>query len=284
MFFNQMQLYVFDVGHGSCNAIITPNNQLIMIDCGHKVDPEWRPSDWVKEENRVISKLIISHLDEDHVSDLPHICDKCRISFLYWNPFLSVSQIEREKRDNGSPGAGVSKAIELMRDLPYKKDDNNYGIEIIHFFLKPDGTKDLNNLSLVIFIQYGSNSICFPGDLGEDGWKKLLEKDEFRQHLENVNIFIASHHGREDGFCEEVFDSCKPDLIVISDKEIMYGTQEHQMYYKHVNGTGHFHNNRNRKVLTTRTDGTIKFDIYPDGRFKTKSLDLSNNSMQSIWE
>ena len=276
MNYNKMQLFVFDVGHGSCNAIITPNNQLIMIDCGHKADPEWRPSDWINKQMLGISRLIISHFDEDHVSDLPYICDKCRFSFFMTNPYLHTSQIEREKRGNGSLGAGVTKAIELFRELPRKNDDNFYGIDIVPFYLKPNETKGLNNLSLVVFIQYGQISIFFPGDLGDDGWKILLEKSEFRRHLENVNIFIASHHGREDGFCKEVFDHCcKPDLIVISDKEIMYGSQEHQKYYGCVNEAGHIHKGRERKVLTTRNDNTIKFDIYPDGSFKTESLILA---------
>jgi hypothetical protein len=88
------------------------------------------------------------------------------------------------------------------------------------------------------------------------GWLALLQDPDFRERLQSVNVFIASHHGRESGYCEEVFNCCQPDIIIISDKEIVHETQKHD-YTKHASGITWNGGLQRRYVLTTRLDGTI---------------------------
>ncbi|HEX7028614.1 MAG TPA: hypothetical protein VF268_15335, partial [Gammaproteobacteria bacterium] len=83
-----------------------------------------------------------------------------------------------------------------------------------------------------------------------------LENSVFCDHLRRVNIFVASHHGRVSGYCESVFDCCKPDIVIISDKEIIHETQK-QMYAKHAKGLLWNGGPEKRYVLTTRSDGMI---------------------------
>jgi hypothetical protein len=98
----------------------------------------------------------------------------------------------------------------------------------------------------------------FPGDIERDGWLVMLERADFRQYLSQVNVFVASHHGRENGYCEEVFRYCKPDIVVISDKGIQHDTQEH-CYDSHATGLD-FSRSGRRYVLTTRKDGHITIE------------------------
>jgi|GEM_PF-715376 hypothetical protein len=65
-----------------------------------------------------------------------------------------------------------------------------------------------NNLSLVTFVKCGHHKIIFPGDMETEGWRRLLQNPEFVHELNGVNLFVASHHGRENGYCEEVLDLC----------------------------------------------------------------------------
>ena len=78
-----MQIYIFDVEHGSCNAVIAPSGELILIDCGHNSTRGWRPSDWVIEKGAVITNLTITNMDEDHVSDLENVVTYCAIKSLW---------------------------------------------------------------------------------------------------------------------------------------------------------------------------------------------------------
>ena len=102
--------------------------------------------------------------------------------------------------------------------------------------------------------------IVIPGDLEEPGWKKLLLLKDFRDELNRVNTFVASHHGRESGYCKEVFDYCRPNVIIFSDSSIVHSTQEMtNIYSRHANGI--MFNGESRKVLTTRNDGSLTWSF-----------------------
>jgi hypothetical protein len=122
--------------------------------------------------------------------------------------------------------------------------------------------QDMNNLSLVAFVKYHDFCIVFPGDIERAGWLVMLERADFRQLLAQVNIFVASHHGRENGYCKEVFTFCKPDIVLISDKNIQHDSQEH-CYDSHATGIDFRRNGLftgRRRVLTTRCDGHIAIE------------------------
>lgn len=129
-------------------------------------------------------------------------------------------------------------------------------IEFVSFCNNYPTFQDTNNLSLVFFVHYDGMGIIFPGDLERAGWKELLNNPEFRDHLNRVNIFVASHHGRESGYCEEVFNYCWPEIVIISDKEIVHETQK-QQYARHASGVPWDGGSEKRYVLTTRADGMI---------------------------
>ena len=85
--------------------------------------------------------------------------------------------------------------------------------------MPPFGFSDENNLSLVVFVRCGLHKIIFPGDMEKPGWRQLLLNPAFRRELQGVNLFVASHHGRENGYCEKVMDLCGHiDAVIISDK------------------------------------------------------------------
>lgn len=130
-----------------------------------------------------------------------------------------------------------------------------------------------NDLSLVVFVQFGAFRILFPGDLEGPGWRNMLQLDSFRQLLRGVDVLVASHHGRESGYCAEVFDHCRPRAVVMSDKAIMHDTQGMTQRYRshvvrhHPNGVKVSTTERYRHVLTTRRDGWIQFEVFDNGDF-----------------
>lgn len=80
-----MEIYIFDVEHGSCNAVIAPSGELILIDCGHNSTKDWRPSNWILSRGGEITNLTITNMDEDHVSDLMNVVRYCTIRSLSKN-------------------------------------------------------------------------------------------------------------------------------------------------------------------------------------------------------
>ena len=138
------------------------------------------------------------------------------------------------------------------------------GIQVQVFHNNYPSFEDTNNLSLLIFLDIGDLSFVLPGDLEQPGWVELLKNPYVHTLLGRVNIFVASHHGRESGYCEEVFDYCSPSLVVMSDGPIQHDTQKMAgIYGQHTTGEW-FNTPRGqewRKVLTTRNDGNIMWQL-----------------------
>ena len=100
-----------------------------------------------------------------------------------------------------------------------------------------------------------------------DGWLKLLEREKFCEAMASVNVFIASHHGRDSGCCAELFDEtgCVPELFIMSDKATQYDTQKTIPWYRQRARGIRFANREVRRVLTTRRDGKITVEANPTG-------------------
>jgi hypothetical protein len=164
--------------------------------------------------------------------------------------------------------AGACDNFNVPSDLPFNQSMN--GITYEAFYNPFPRFIDTNNLSLVVFIRYGSMTFLFPGDLEREGWLALLQLPDFRARLSDVNVLTASHHGRQNGYCKEVFTFCRPQAVVISDKPIVHDTQLTLPDYRAVvrdDGVIVRNTMKRRHVLTTRRDGWINFDVDETGTF-----------------
>lgn len=256
------ELKIFDVRHGFCAALIS-DNKLILIDCGHD-SHSFRPLEWLYSQGyRHIEALIVSNFDQDHISDIEAIRDYFTVGSLVVNPTVSAGTLKSIKIEGGPISDQMKILINSMADpninsiehIPHTMGNVSMEFYCVYY---PHET-DTNNLSLVTFLQFGTSYIIYPGDLEVSGWKKLLTVPDFVEKLQNVNVFIASHHGRVNGYCEDVFKYCTPEIIIVSDQERSFSTQEHDKYARHVSGVnlGTSLNPNIRKVLTTRKDGHL---------------------------
>lgn len=257
-----MRIEIFDVGHGSAALGIADNNNLVLFDCGHD-DGGFRPSTYLPLHWRAVQQMIVSHYDSDHVSNLAELRARMPIERLLSNPTISVDEIRRLKLQEGPLRPGMAALLEMKSSFgPAVNEADLAGITIPYFWNNYIRFQDMNNLSVVAFLKYDDFCIVFPGDIERAGWLVMLERADFRQYLSQVNIFVASHHGRENGYCEEVFQYSHPEMVVISDKSIVHDTQEH-CYDSHASGIEFFRNGQSigrRYVLTTRCDGHITIE------------------------
>lgn len=261
------RIHIFDVEHGECNAIETPSGDLILIGVGHNSTTNWRPSNWLQQRKEIPHCIVLSNFDEDHLSDLPNFGLLLRPKSIKYNNFINLNWLERKKiEESGMVPNGLKVALFWIRNvftggsLYY-----NYGLEITYFYHSPTKFQDTNNLSVVTFIAYNSVGVMFPSDIEAEGWREFLRDPNFVKCLQRTNILIASHHGRESGYCREVFNYCRPHVVIISDKPMMHETQNHNLYAQHCRGLN-FGGNL-RKVLTTRNDGKITIDIPITGKY-----------------
>lgn len=259
-----MEVNILDVAHGSCACIVADNRNVILIDCGKNEETGYQPSSYLRDHNcSGIELFIVTNYDEDHLSDLPNVWPKIPIQSFLRNTSISGEDLRRLKLQAGPLGPGMESLLRMIGPSPGTSAPpiDFSGIERKSFWNDFSKFPDTNNMSIVIFFHYCDIHIVFPGDLEREGWLALLERAEFQSQLKQTNFFVASHHGRDSGYCEEVFSYCKPYLILISDKEVEYDTQE-VPYKKHAKGWP-WHDGSTRYVLTTRNDGKITLTQNP---------------------
>jgi beta-lactamase superfamily II metal-dependent hydrolase len=254
-----MRIEIFNVGHGAAALVVADNNNLVLFDCGHDAEG-FRPSVYLPQNWRAVQQLVVSHYDSDHVSDLANLRARMPIERLLSNPSISVDEIRRLKLQEGPLTPGMAALLDMKSSFGAVQNEADLtGISIPYFYLPyGPGSTDMNNLSIVAFVRYGDFCAVIPGDIERAGWLRLLENNDFRQQLAAVNVFLASHHGRDNGYCDEVFRYCHPDIVIISDGPIQYDSQQH-CYDRHARGLN-FSRDGSRYVLTTRCDGHIVID------------------------
>ncbi len=257
-----MKVTIHNVGHGLCVSLIHDNGNVMLWDCGHS--DENRPSIFLPKMGvRTINRFFVTNYDEDHISDLPKLHAKMEIQAIHRNESISANKLYHLKLESGPISPAMKSMLHMMEtynspttNLPvfpnvdYEIFCNRYG----------DDFNDTNNISLVTFLKFGGNCLIIPGDIETAGWRKLLDNNAFVEELRHVNYFLASHHGRENGYCMEVFKYCKPYVVIFSDSQIRYATQEMATtYFRHASGI--IFNGRGRYVLSTRNDGLIYWEL-----------------------
>jgi beta-lactamase superfamily II metal-dependent hydrolase len=262
-----MDLKIFDVEHGQCALLEADNGARLMIDCGHNASNNWYPGAYLKDRGiNALEMLAVTNLDEDHVSGLDDLLDEVDVKWLWRNNLLTPAHIKEMKKEHGM-GPGVERFVDAIKNV-FTGTGTNYpvfqGLERRAFCNSPGDFDDSNNLSTVYHLKCHNVGFMFPGDLETAGWLKLLEREDFQQALKQTHVLIASHHGRENGICEEIFAYTKPFYIVISDKGYAHETQETMAYYYGESRGGPFRSQGKRYVLTTRNDGRIGFAIAPN--------------------
>lgn len=267
-------LEIFDVQHGQCALLSSDAGAHMLIDCGSNGSTGWRPSSELQWRGiGFLDELMITNYDEDHACDLVGIRRVASIGILTRNPTVCGADLYRLKASGGM-GAGIETLAGMTEGFSSAVTSwpDYDGMTYRHFYNSyPDDFDDENNLSLVAVMRWPEVngvpgfSIVFAGDMEVPGWQRLLRRPDFVAEMRRgVTVFVASHHGRRNGYCRDFFDmtGLSPVAVVISDGGIQYATQETIAdYRRHARGFSLYDNER--RVLTTRRDGRITFTIAP---------------------
>jgi beta-lactamase superfamily II metal-dependent hydrolase len=264
-----MTFTLFNVRHGFCALAIGPNGTNTLFDCGHDDETGFRPSSYLPATGvHNINRMVLGNFDMDHASDLHNLREKVTIQHFVRNQTITPEQLRLLKMQGGPISSGIKAAINMHAEYIFANTPIDYaGVTLTSFWNNYPEFTDTNNLSVVSFLHYGGSCICIPGDIERKGWERLLNRLDFCDNLRRVDIFVAAHHGRISGYCENVFEYCKPAVILISDKEMVYESQICD-YAKHASGIGwNGSPTEKRYVMTTRCDGNMVITKEPDKGF-----------------
>jgi|SRR4051794_15938453 len=278
-----LRVYFHDVGHGQAIHIFTPAGECVVIDLG--CSAQFSPLEWLRGVTDTIDSLLITHPHGDHIAEM---LDIERLGFSVrqlWRPvWLSEDAIRSQNQSRF--GEQLDRYIQMSARytdpiLPTElvgEPSVSAGLQIRRFAATDCGESNINNHSFVVILEYLGAKIVIPGDNEPPSWRSLLTQPDFRVAVTGTNVFMASHHGRQSGYCSELFDLVKPNLCVISDREVC-DTNAGPRYSERATGwslksrsTG---KSEKRYAVTTRCDGYIQAKVWHDAG--TNYLEVSGN-------
>lgn len=278
-----LEILAFDVGMGQCvffRPDANPADYSMMVDCGH--DKDFHPIDallsldWLKRDvgdaadRCQLGNLTLTNYDHDHFSGLPYLLEKVTLKTVQLAKNLTVDELVGMKEEQTE---ALDELVRVRRRFtaPAENYHPPYTKHVVSLtvaeLLAADMVPTTNHLSQLVFVKAEGVGICVPGDLEGPSWELMLQKPVVRQCLRETQIFFASHHGRDSGYHEGVFNYCSPKCVVMSDKAIVHNTQKSMssLYGEHVAGDGvvlhKTSGSEPRKVITTRNDGHIWIKI-----------------------
>lgn len=258
-----IDIKIFHVDRGFCSAIELSNSNTIVLDCGS--GKNFEPSKYIWHRRcKYLDYLILPAYTEDHLSGFPDLITQSfqhdiPIHFLVFNPRLNPEQISNKKP------FPLPLANSLYNPIGNSKTMEIDDLKLTFFWNETANFGTKYSASLVTFLHYGDINIIFSSDLDINGWQNLLKSYDFRRQLEKVNIFIASNHGEEKGYCKEVFNYCKPEIIIVSNKDNQpLNSTMKEIYKNHAKGLMFGVSDNDKKIYSTHEDGGIKISKYLD--------------------
>lgn len=291
-----LDLRVWDVTDSSATYIHTGQRDIV-IDCG--ATEGFSPAKWIRHEygRTNLDYMIISHPHHDHIEDLGQFKKQGLRPSIIQRPKKARSIIEEKLEDarendnqeyiedaeyyleldefSGDPDPSPSEPewVGLTGSSGYRTDGGtNRGVTFHNYStqdpsLGNDHWETLNNLSKITVVNSFGFKYISTGDLLEDGINEMMESDSAMSAMEDADVLMAPHHGREESFNRDFVEHINPDIVIFSDKGDVDNTAT-ESYSDVANGKGVTNEEtgetEERYVLTTRANGRIRIEANND--------------------
>lgn len=285
----KLRIIIFNVEHGFCAFIKSPNNYALLIDCGSR--EKFSPIKYILEnelqsisthEGHKLTQFILTHPHDDHLTDVNRLrCDlppriMTRQEYDWEEIKQGEDKEEYENLDNYSKWQEIyNQKVEVWPDWGMNLE---YNIRLDPTEAKElDESKYVNNSSIVVAVEYKNWKIIFPGDIESSAWIKLLKRQRFQDLIKGTAFFVASHHGHSSGYCKEIFENMgKPHLNIVSAHKRDESVDS--AYSSSNNARGVSYDGRTRYMLSTRQDGSILIEVDEEGNSSFNTLRLDDNT------
>lgn len=260
----------WDVQHGHAAYICTPNNRHIVVDLGigsYSSGETFSPLQHIKQSGiNQLDYVVITHPHLDHIDDIMNF-DSLSPKVLLRPKKISKDDILKGAREQDIPKFDKYFEIDSRYSTPIgeesfnnTKNPANWGGMIIKSFSPIScSASNINNHSIVFVVEFASTKIVFTGDNESCSFNELMQNDDFKNAIQNADILLAPHHGRESGYHNDFVSHVNPALTVISDGRFNDNSATSK-YSQKSRGWTVFKSDKSsaeRYALTTRQDGTI---------------------------
>lgn len=268
-----VKVIIFGVEHGFCGAAIDSNGNILLVDCGRKT--YFSPIRYLSQHfNRPINNLeiglfVLSHPHGDHIQDVHNLL-RSNVQNRLSTPIEYFS--DQELRDgNTSEGYGCLQRFDAgyshFTPDGYSPPAWVFGFD--HYRIpvaearRINPANVINNSSIVLILGFANKKIVFCGDVQRDGWNCLLNDQKFTETAMHPSVVVAPHHGHRTSYTSSLYEAIgKPYFNICS----LANHDPHlaQEYSTDRTCRGAELYGRFRRMLSTRSDGTIIIDLYED--------------------
>jgi len=236
-----LEIKVLDVGQGDAILIKTPNSRKILIDGGPRGDiVEKLPKDF-PFFNCKMDVLLATHSHSDHITGLNSVLKMCAAPLFIIN---DIGQLENVPDEDLRITQGFS--------------GDKFSLDGVNFYIlwPPKGfsASDINNLSIVVLMEYAGFKAVFSGDAESGILADVVTND--------IDFLKSPHHGSYDADLESLLLKAKPEVLAISVGKNSFGHPSSQ-----VLGTA---DSAGVKVFRTDKDGDIVVKVRADGKYEMK--------------
>ncbi len=242
---SNLQIYQLSIGQGDSALIITPEQQIILIDGG----PDGSVINWLNKilpfYQKQIDLVILTHPHADHINGLLPVFENYQVkNLLYtgvkYNYFAYDTLLQK---------AAIQHTRIILDTGKFDLKLGSVLLDLIYPFHSEQNQtfNNVNNSSIALRLIYGKNKIWFGGDLEKEPERKLINTS-----LDlSADLMKAGHHGSRTSNTPGFLKRIHPKYAVIS------CGAHNKFNHPSPETLQNFHNN-NITVYRTDIDGTIK--------------------------
>lgn len=246
-----LHMEIWDVGQGDAIYISTPGNRVIIVDGGDNFEVDYKISRLMPFYSCYIDFLVLTHPHYDHINGLNRLLQRCEVGTLIFNDVdFNSSQFFyfknfAEKNNVKNVFAGDSFEVDgvTFKILWPTKE-----------FLEKS-ISDINDVSIVIFLDYGDFEALLTGD-ATDKVLGNIDYDEIANLVDgDFDVLKVPHHGSKYSLHRDFYSKLKPkDCVVSVGKNNRFGHPS-PLVMEYFEKTG-------CRVLRTDELGDIKYKVY----------------------
>jgi beta-lactamase superfamily II metal-dependent hydrolase len=264
----EMIVHFIDVGQGDSIFIQSPEGKSMLIDAGKK-DAGKEVVAYLRQQGiEKLDYVVATHPDADHIGGLITVLNSISI-----NNFVDSGKVHTSQTYEKMLQLILNKKIPYI--VPNRGDiiplDSNIDITVLN---AGEDSKDNNEASIVLKVQYGEVSFLLTGDADINVERRMLKELDL-----SSTVLKAGHHGSETSSSDAFIRAVSPKVTILSyGKDNSYGHPNAEVVTRLKNVKSQVYSTAEVENIVIKTDGE-DYSVSTEGQ--TKEIETTSTTVKS---